>query len=954
MRRAVERRWAPPPLWAAAPTRLLRSGLWGPLVLGALLLLATAGAAPPLFYAYAADAAWRTAVAAVPVTARADDAPVVRLNGGAGPGDDRERALLERLSAIPGLGPPSVVAGSVGTELAGREALLRPFVRAGGRTERARLYADQDLDRALVPAEGSPTARGLWLPEPVAGRLGVGPGDRVEVGVSRRGDGAPQETTAAAQVAGTYAVGPDGRRPADPAGTGRWTARAGQLPADTEFPTLTAALLVGDVETVQGLAQAVGDELFWTVEAGLASASPPLAEVERTAGLVARLGRTLVDPDAVSTADGPLRTGLVSGLPDLAADAVAVREATVARTSTVAWAGVALGLLAVVAVAVLGTARRRRELALDAELGASPGAVGARGALEVLPAAVLAGIAGPLLAQALLAASGAGAASRPVLGAAAANSAQGLAVAVLLVGLVTGLAAALVARPARAGTEGRRLPWEALLAVAAVTAVLGLTSRPDAAAPAWLDLLVPVLVVAATGAVGGRLLLAGLARGARRLGSRRPTSRRSAVGWLALRRLSAPDGARLLVVTVLVLGLGMQLFALSAAAAVAAVSEDRAAVAAGAPATVRIQGSWLLDDEPVGLLPLPDDPPPGFTGVPEVRTPELPAGATLVWERTGTVPGLFGDVTVLVVDPATLRTAAAWGRGPELAEARALLGRFAAADQASEAERRRGATAHTVPAVVVGDADLRPGQTAAVDLALSPSPLGVPVEVLDVLSAFPGADTTRPTVVVGSSLLARLGGSDPRLLPPSPDSDAGFRLRLWSADGPDGLDAVLSPRGVEGTDATTLAQARQRPDLVAARRSLAYQVALAGCLALLAVVALSLLADGAAARGRAADLLLRRTGLGRAGPVRARVLELALTGALALGLAVGGVLLLSPLAAALVDGTGGTSPGLTFRPSGAGLAATAATAVVATGLASAVAAVRGRTGSDGQVLRDAD
>ena len=604
------RRWAPSPLWRSAPWRLLRSGLWGPLVLGAFLLLATAGAAPLLFYADASDAAWRSTVDAVPVTARAADAPVVRLNGGSGPGDEREAALLDRLADVPGLAPPTVVAGSVGTELAPRDALVSPFVRAGGRTERARLYAEQEPAEALVAAAGPVPEGGLWLPEPLAARLGVGPGDRVEVGVSRRGEGpALAETTAPAEVAGTYAVGSDGRRPADPAGSGRWTGRGGQLPADTEFPTLTAALLVGDVDTVQRLAEAVGDRLFWTAEARLATPYPPLREVERTAARVTVLARRLTDGSELSTADGPLRTGLVSGLPDLAADAVAVRDATVARTSTLAWAGVALGLLAVVAVAVLGTARRRLELALDAELGTPPAAVGARAGLEVLPAAVLAGAAGPLLAAAVLAATGPGApAERSVLLAAAANAAQALAVAVLLVGLVAGVAAAVVARPARAGAERRRLPWEALLGVAAGTAVLGLTSRPAQSAPAWLDLLVPVLVVAATGAVGGRLLLAGLARAARRLGSARPGSQRSAVGWLALRRLSAPDDARVLVVTVLVLGLGMQLFALSAASAVADVSEDRAAVAAGAQATVRITGSWQLDDDPPELLPLPENP----------------------------------------------------------------------------------------------------------------------------------------------------------------------------------------------------------------------------------------------------------------------------------------------------------------------------------------------------------
>ena len=166
---------------------------------------------------------------------------------------------------------------------------------------------------------------------------------------------------------------------------------------------------------------------------------------------------------------------------------------------------------------------------------------------------------------------------------------------------------------------------------------------------------------------------------------------------------------------------------------------------------------------------------------------------------------------------------------------------------------------------------------------------------------------------------------------------------------------MLSPRGVEGTEPTTLEQARARPDLVAARRSLGYQVALAGCVALLAVVALSLLADRAAARGRAADLLLRRVGLRRSGPVRARVLELVLTAALALVLAVGR----RPAAdAGRRDGRrrrrrGASRAGASGRPSPRSRRPPPRR-VVAAGLAGLVSAVRGRTGSDGRVLRDAD
>ena len=372
MRRAG-RRWAPSPLWRSAPWRLLRSGLWGPLVLGAFLLLATAGAAPLLFYADASDAAWRSTVDAVPVTARAADAPVVRLNGGAGPGDEREAALLDRLADVPGLGPPTVVAGSVGSR-ARPARRPRHAVRARRRPDRARAA----LRRAGAGRGARRRRRSRAWGRAVAARAGRGP-PRRRTGRPRRGGGvAPGRGTGPGRDhragRGRRDVRRGQRRTASgrPAGSGRWTGRAGQLPADTEFPTLTAALLVGDLDTVQRLAEAVGDALFWTAETRLATPYPPLRDVERTAARVAVLAGRLTDAGEVSTADGPLRTGLVSGLPDLAADAVAVRDATVARTSTLAWAGVALGLLAVVAVAVLGTARRRLELALDAELGTPP------------------------------------------------------------------------------------------------------------------------------------------------------------------------------------------------------------------------------------------------------------------------------------------------------------------------------------------------------------------------------------------------------------------------------------------------------------------------------------------------------------------------------------------------------------------------------------------------------
>lgn len=288
------------------------------------------------------------------------------------------------------------------------------------------------------------------------------------------------------------------------------------------------------------------------------------------------------------------------------------------------------------------------------------------------------------------------------------------------------------------------------------------------------------------------------------------------------------------------------------------------------------------------------------------------------------------------------------------------MAELATADEGAEPN----VSAESLPAVLVGTTDLRPGQAASVDLSLTFYTTSLRIDVLDVLPAFPGADPRIPTVVVSHRLLDPLLADDPRYRPVTPpsgiglggtlsESDAGFDVRVWAADGAAALDSLLTPIGIEPDDPATLAEAEQDPALAAARRGLGYQRALGLCLAALAGLALCLYADRSAARGRAADLLLRRVGLGRAGPGRARMFELGLTGVAALLLAVVGVALVTPLADRLVDGSPGAVPALTFRPTPGAVAVTVAACLIAVTLAAAVTAARGRTGSDGEVLRDA-
>jgi hypothetical protein len=145
---------------------------------------------------------------------------VVRLSGGAAPSQEEQERLLDRLRLVPGLGEPQIVGASIGTELAGRRTIFRPTVSANGIDERARLYAEGELADALAPAAGSPaagrpTTTGCGVPETLAEKLAVGPGDALEV-AGGDADGGPGR--AGARVTGVYRSRGDGRRPSTPAG----------------------------------------------------------------------------------------------------------------------------------------------------------------------------------------------------------------------------------------------------------------------------------------------------------------------------------------------------------------------------------------------------------------------------------------------------------------------------------------------------------------------------------------------------------------------------------------------------------------------------------------------------------------------------------------------------------------------------------------------------------------
>jgi hypothetical protein len=146
------------------------------------------------------------------------------------------------------------------------------------------------------------------------------------------------------------------------------------------------------------------------------------------------------------------------------------------------------------------------------------------------------------------------------------------------------------------------------------------------------------------------------------------------------------------------------------------------------------------------------------------------------------------------------------------------------------------------------------------------------------------------------------------------------------------------------------------PDLVAARGSTGYQVALGLCVAGLAMLGLSMFADRSVTRARAADLMLTRMGMGRGGTGRARALELTAFAVVSLILAGIGVGAVVPFGARLLDPGGGGEPAFTLRLDRVGLAASVLAVVLAVLLALVVARSRSSASatSTGTVLRDAE
>jgi hypothetical protein len=932
-----------PPLWRRAPARAWRRGGAGALLLLALLAATTSAASASMFVQLSGDDALRTVRDGIPDTARTADADEVRLISGAAPDDELQKFKAESLKRIPGLTPPTTIAFSVAPELRWT-SFVRPVVRHDGVEVRSRLAAVDDPAASLVPvATAATTGDGVWLPQPLAEQLGVEPGGTVELVVLTRDKlhpapkDAPPDVVAEAVVDGVYAVGADGRRPADPPGTTTWSRRVGGIPTDTEFSQRSSYLVVGDVATATQLAATTDDQLMWTIESRMLPGLT-LDEARQTSAGITELRDQVKAPSDEPA--GPLRTGLVSGIETVVGTASALYDATRDRTALLAAGGAATGLLSALAVLVLLASDRRAELRHGAAIGLGPVRTAGLWMLESVLPVVLAVVGGVLVARAAMLALGpAGTVSSATTDAAWKASAVVGAIGLVLAGVVAALAVLVADRP-ESSARRRPVPWVWMLAAIAVTAVLA-TATSRSASPGAVALLTPALLALSVGAVIATLALA-LARRTRPTSL--PRSPRSAGRWLGWRRTTGAGPAAVLSVAALALGLGMVLITATAVAGTRTAIADRTAVRSGAESTAQVPGTWAFVEDPPRVPTVAESDKGKQLPKPAIVAP--PEGTTFVYRTLVSMDGDFGYRDVLAIDPDAFAAAASWGEGQRMQQIKGLL---ADLERAAEAERASG-EADTVPMIAVNDSAATTGKVRLI----SGQGWSSPMRVIASVDAFPGQQDLPMLVTSSDILFGYWGREDPRLAPPKDNIPRAYaETWLWSPGPVEDLVATIEEDDVPILQTTTQTVLGVDPQLDAADRSTGYLIALAAFVALTSVVVLIEQARRSARRARAADAMLVRVGLGRRGLRSSRRWELAWAVAAALVAAVVTEAVVAPLGASLFDLDRAARPAFEFRLTWQAVAITAATALVAYVLALWAADRGSRSGSrEEAVLRD--
>jgi putative ABC transport system permease protein len=458
-------------------------------------------------------------------------------------------------------------------------------------------------------------ASGLWVPEDLAGDLGIGPGDEVAV-VSPAG-------RIDVTVAGTF-TDPITLPEADRAVIGD----ASPLVADT-----------GTLFEVGGELEALG---LFTWRFPVAAEAVPLPQAREVAARIEAVRdrlRDLTDPAVAGPFSGAASVSEMPEIVDRAGAAVANLRGPV---GAVTLAGQVLALAVLAGAAVHGVRRRRAEIELMTARGVSPSAIGLRWTLAALGPVAAGAVSGWLLAERVVEWLGPGALEDPTAVRSALWRVGVSAVAgVALLGVATAVTAREEARenePGRVRDLAARAPWEvpALLFAAAALYEIGRrdASSPSGQAPAVdpLLLLFPILFIGGLAGLLTRLV-------GRVLPRLRAWSGRSASLFLASRRVASAGRAALLAVTAGAVALGLLVYAGSLAVSARATAAATARVTLGSDVRVDLERG---------------DPPPRGLAFPSTAVVRIRGGQVLPSEE---------DLEVLAVDRRTFAGAAFWDDG---------------------------------------------------------------------------------------------------------------------------------------------------------------------------------------------------------------------------------------------------------------------------------------------------
>jgi putative ABC transport system permease protein len=881
-------------------------GLFASLALGALLLSLAAVALPLFLSATTSDLLRR----------QVDGAGVSRYGAGleyhnaplhfdAGPGNGEEPRYERLADAFAREAARSPVLGGTVEGIMGSVIGVLP---QGGSAEvrEGRLFAGTDAGAHVQMLAGTPD-EGVTMPDLISDALGVGVGDRVTL--TGRGD-----RTATVVVGGVY------RGLYAKPTPGYWQAWDDEIHNITckDCAPLPQFILVPRDQMIsleRRLGSGVAD---FTWRAPLASSSITLQEALQLRSFAADLHAAMSDPGSElgSLFHCCLEQALFARQGEIAfrtyipkvIDAVDARVAAIEAPGRILrTAGLLVAALVVAATGMFAFGARRPESRLMHARGVSPTVVGVRGAVEAVLPCVVGGSIGVGLGALLVVALGPdGAVAADVWPVAFRSAAAAILLAIVLLGLIATIAYLASGERASRALSLRWIPWELpvlavgwlqldrLRSVGALTPGSGGVDRPSP-----LVLAVPILLLAGALGIGVRLFrwVAAWLRG--RSGRYGPAS------FLAIHRLAAAPAltAALFVASGICLGVFVE--GQTLVRSLQTTVEAKAKIFVGSDVQMRIDRGT----EPIGPLP-----------VPVTRVTRLSTAGTL---DSG------GQFDLLAIDPATFASAAFWNDG------------FAGEPLSALVARLEDASATRLPVVVVGDvADPR---------TLTMQQQRIPVTVVGRATAFPGAASLRPWVVVDAATIERWPS-----LGSSPLAEVRASTELWGRGDPAEVFDAFSTLGLPPYQIVTAAETMDIPSIAAVVNTFLALNALGLGAAILVVGALLMYLQARERSRLVAHGLSVRMGMTDGTHRRSMLIETTslLTSSYAVGLVV--ALVVAVATVPLLDPLTAVRPGpllvLPTRP----MLLTLAGLAMASWLACLVAAARTRRVPLGEVMRTAE